>query len=363
MEIMKNKYLKLGLCGFMIFSFNILKCQDPQFSQFYNSSIYYNPATSGLTRDLRFSSTYRDLWSKIPGDLSTYFLSVDYQWSKKNIGIGFLMLSDNEGLNRIRTKRLELVYSYRVLQDKDKMLQLGMSVFSINMRDFRNSDFIFTDQLDPIRGVIRQSSFLNDEVEPVIYPDWNAGLVYRQNLNLYNITPTIGISASHILRPNISFVNNVFRLPVKYVVNANLLTKVVFNRGKADRTRIALLDPGFGYEYQKPFQTFTIGSGFDVEPLRFGMYFRNRSLFADDVYKFNSIIIHAGIVMSSSDNHDLIIDYTYDSTISKLEFASGGAHEITLTYNISLPERKGAVECYKEWWREVRGRPITLKRR
>lgn len=359
---MKNKYLKLVLCGFMIFSVNVLKSQDPQFSQFYNSSIYYNPATAGLNRDLRFSSTYRDLWSRIPGDLSTYFISADYQWSRKNIGVGFLMLSDNEGLNRIRTKRMELVYSYRVLQDQDRMLQLGMSVFSINMRDFRNSDFIFTDQLDPVLGVVRQSSFLNDEVEPVVYPDWNAGMVYRQNL-LNNITPTIGISVSHILRPNISFVNNVFRLPVKYVVNGNLLTRVVFNKGKVGRIRGALMNPGFVYEYQKPFQTFTFGSGFDVEPLRFGMWFRNRSLFADDVYKINSIIMHAGIVMSSGSNHDLIIDYTYDSTISKLEFASGGAHEITIIYNISLPERKGAVECYKEWWRELRGRAIPLKRK
>ncbi len=40
---------------------------------------------------------------------------------------------------------------------------------------------------------------------------------------------------------------------------------------------------------------------------------------------------------------------------------AGGAHEITLIYNISLPERKGAVECYKEWWREVRGRPVSEK--
>ena len=347
----------------MIFSFSVLEGQDPQFSQFYNSSLYYNPATAGISSDLRFSSTYRNLWSRIPGDLSTYFISVDYQWSKKNIGVGFLMLNDNEGFHRIRTSRVELIYSYRVLQDRDKMLQLGMSVFSINLRDFQNSDFVFTDMLDPIHGVVRQSSFLKDEVEPVIYPDWNAGLVYRQNLNLYRMTPTIGISASHILRPNISFVNNVVRLPVKIVVNTSLLTQVTFNKGKVGKTRIAFLNPGFVYEYQRPFQTFTLGTGFDVDPFRFGMWFRNRSFFSDDVYKFNSIIMHAGIVLSNASNHDLILDYTYDSTISKLEFAAGGAHEITLIYNISLPERKGAVECYKEWWKELRGRAISLKRK
>jgi type IX secretion system PorP/SprF family membrane protein len=88
---MKDKNLKWGLLGLMIFSFTVLKGQDPQFSQFYNSSLYYNPATAGISRDLRFSSSYRKLWSKIPGDLSTYFISADYQLSESNVGIGFLM--------------------------------------------------------------------------------------------------------------------------------------------------------------------------------------------------------------------------------------------------------------------------------
>lgn len=354
---MKNRNMKPGLWGLMIFSFTVLNGQDPQFSQFYNSSIYYNPATAGITRDLRFLSTYRNLWSKIPGDLSTYYLSVDYQWSKKNIGIGFLMLNDNGGYHRIRTNRIELVYSYRVIQEKNKLLQLGMSVFSVNFRNLQNRDFIFADQLDPIRGVVRQSSFINDELEQVIYPDWNAGVAYRQNYfwKHYKMTPTIGFSVCHILRPNISFVNNIVRLPVKFVVNANLLTQFILDNDKAPaKSKIVLVNPGFVYEYQKPFQTFSIGSGFNMEPFRVGLWFRNRSLFSDDVYRFNSVVINAGFVLPFSPDHDLIIDYTYDSTVSKLEFASGGAHEITLIYNISLPEKRGPVDCYYEWWKEIR---------
>jgi len=364
--MMNYKNLKPVLLGLMAFSFTVLKSQDPQFSQFYNSSIYYNPATAGITRDLRFLSTYRNLWSKIPGDLSTYYLSADYQWSEKNIGIGFLVLNDNGGYHRIRTNRIELVYSYRMIQEKNKILQVGMSVFSLNFRNLQNNDFIFTDQLDPIGGVVRQSTFVNDGLEQVIYPDWNAGLVYRQNYfwESYKMTPTIAVSVCHILRPNISFVNNIVRLPVKFVVNGNLLTQFILNNDKAPaRDKIVLANPGFIYEYQKPFQTFSIGSGFDMEPFRIGLWFRNRSLFSDDVYKFNSIVINAGFVLPFSSEHDLIIDYTYDSTISKLEFASGGAHEITLIYNISLPEKIGPIKCYNEWWKELRRRAHYFFRR
>ena len=123
------------------------------------------------------------------------------------------------------------------------------------------------------------------------------------------MTPTIGFSASHILRPDISLVNNKVRLPVKYVVHANLLTQVIFNEGIVSKRKVAYLNPGFVYEYQKPFQTFTIGTGFDLDPFRFGMWFRNQSSFYE-VYKYNSVIINAGIVIPISVNHSLIIDYS-----------------------------------------------------
>jgi type IX secretion system PorP/SprF family membrane protein len=357
---MKVKYLKMGLCGLMIFSFTLLNGQDPQFSQFYNSSLYYNPATAGLTRDLRISTSYRKLWSKIPGDLSTYFFSVDYRWSKPKVGVGLLVLNDNEGLHKLRTQRMELIFSYRPIDARDKMLQFGMSVFSINKKDFRNNDFIFTDQLDPIYGVVQQSSFMYAAVEPVIYADWNAGMVYRQNIFIKRpMTPTIGFSASHLTRPEISFVNSdKVRLPLKFVVHASLLTQVKFENSAHRKDVVATLDPGFVYEYQEPFHTFTIGSGFNLDPLRFGMWFRNQG-FPSGVYKFNSVIINAGIKIPTSKNHSLIIDYSYDSTISKLEFASGGAHEITLIFNLPLPERG---TCYNEWWKEgLNYKPPELK--
>ncbi len=344
---------KIYLAGLLFFLFKGLAAQDPQFSQFFNSSLYYNPATAGLTQDLRFSSSYRNLWNNIPGDLSTYFISADYQWSEKNIGIGMLMLSDNEGLHHLRTQRFELVYSYRI-QSRDRMLQFGMSAFSINLKDFKDDNFVFTDQLDPIHGVVQPSSFVQDEIEPVVYPDWNIGMVYRQNVKGRRMTPTVGLSASHIFRPNISFANNEVRLPVKYVIHSNLLTRFTIFDDDVWKRKFVFMNPGFVYEYQDPFQTLTIGSGFDVYPFRFGIWFRNQG-FISSTDAFNSVIMHAGIVIPVFLNHNLILDYTYDSTVSKLEFASGGAHEITLIYNISLPKRKHAVPCFNEWWRVGKG--------
>ena len=357
---MKNIMFSLCVFGFLL-SINLeLKAQDAQFSQFFNSSLYYNPATAGITQDLRFSSAYRNLWSSIPGDLSTYFISADYQWSKRNVGVGVLMLSDNEGFNNLRTQRFELLYSYRI-QSKDKLLQFGMTAFSLNIRDLKNKNMIFTDQLDPIHGVVQESSFLHDEIETKVYPDWNVGMVYKQNFRRKNTTPTIGFSVSHILRPNISLLNAEVRLPVKYVFHASVLTQLIFFKNNILDRKFAFLSPGFIYEYQNPFQTFTIGTGFDLYPLRLGIWFRNNRILSQP-HKYNSVVFHAGVVIPISLNKNLIVDYTFDSTISELEFASGGAHEITLIYNISLPEKKHSVSCYDEWWRTRKGTKYYSKK-
>jgi hypothetical protein len=73
------------------------------------------------------------------------------------------------------------------------------------------------------------------------------------------------------------------------------------------------------------------------------------------------VIINAGIEIPISLNHSLLIDYSYDSTISKLEFTSGGAHEITLIYNVLLPQKKGV--CYTEWWKKKKFEVPELKKK
>lgn len=347
---MKNSVLTMSIWVVLTGFSACLEAQDPQFSQFFNSSLYYNPATAGISQDLRLSSSYRKLWNNIPGDFSTYFLAVDYQWSKKNVGIGFLMFNDNEGINNLRTQRFELIYSYRI-QSQYRMLQFGMSAFSVNTRAIQNDDFIFTDQLDPIYGNIQESSFVYDKLETKVYPDWNIGLVYKQNFKHRKATQTVGFSMSHIFRPDISIMNNEIRLPVKYVVHSNLLFQITIKPNLVWKRKFFYLNPGMVYEYQDNYQTFTLGSDFSAYPFRFGMWFRNRGLVTDD-YRLNSIIIHLGFTKPLALNHNLLVDYTYDSTVSKLEFSSGGAHEITVIYNFSLPDRPGPVKCpFKEWWR------------
>ena len=370
---MKFMIQKYSIWVVLISSFSSLKAQDPQFSQFYNNSLYYNPstigilyhnpstvnsssiipvnpgaryvdpATSDISSNIRFTSSYRKQWRNIPGDLSNYYVSVDYlllkrnkngKELKKNIGIGFLALSDNEGLNNLSTQRFETMFTYRLRLNNTSMLQFGMTIFSLNTRGLKNSNFVFTDQLDPLHGVVQQSSFIHDKIKTKTYSDWNVGMTYRKHYNFRHknfLMPTLGFSVSHITRPNISLLENETHLPIKFVVHSSFLTRIK-GHFMAQR-RYTYLNPGFIYENQEQFNSLTIGVDCDMYPARLGIWFRNNR-FSTQLYKYNSVIVHAGAYVPFMDK-TLLIDYTFDSTVSKLEFASGGSHELTLQYNIS----------------------------
>ena len=51
--------------------------QDIEFSQFYATKNYLNPAFTGLTSDQSFSSTYRNQWPGIENAYNTHFISYD----------------------------------------------------------------------------------------------------------------------------------------------------------------------------------------------------------------------------------------------------------------------------------------------
>lgn len=338
-----------------------LNAQDPQFSQFYNNMMYYNPATVGLTQDFRVTSTYRRLWKNIPGDLSSSFFTIDHQISNINTGLGFLMLNNSEGTENLRNQRFELFYSYRIPTGQYSILQMGMTVFSLNVSDFTTDGLVFSDQLDPVHGDQGVTSFVKANEDPKVYPDWNIGIVFKKNFirnRHYFLTPTVGYSWNHITRPNVSLVgNDEIRLESKHVVHFNALARMRFRSNNKMKRKEAFINPGIIYETQGPFKTMSLGSSFEFFPLRFGIWFRNNPYESSEILNYNSVIILAGCVIPLVLNHNLIIDYTYDSTVSSLEFSSGGAHEVSLLYNISLPEKKRQADCpdFTEWWRPGRG--------
>ena len=73
-------------------------CQDPNYSQWLNTPIYYNPAFTGLNLGLRARFSYRDQWPNLPVDYKTMYFSTDL--GDRSLpgagGLGLIVNSDNE---------------------------------------------------------------------------------------------------------------------------------------------------------------------------------------------------------------------------------------------------------------------------
>src|SRR5690349_20378392 len=93
--------------------------QDPEFSQYYASPLYLNPAFAGTASDHRFIANHRNQWPNITNGFVTYALSYDYNLFHVNSGLGFMVMTDRAGTANLRSTRLNFQYSYKVaLQDK-----------------------------------------------------------------------------------------------------------------------------------------------------------------------------------------------------------------------------------------------------
>src|SRR5436190_21617291 len=112
---MRNKYVHTFL--FIVLSL-LVKAQDPQFTQFYASPLYLNPAFTGLTYEHRFSLNFREQWPGIKYAYRTAMASYDYNISDLNSGIGGFVLYDKAEKSNLTINQFGLNFAYRIKVNK-----------------------------------------------------------------------------------------------------------------------------------------------------------------------------------------------------------------------------------------------------
>src|SRR5690606_38165819 len=87
--------MKRSCIAMFIFIFtNVGYAQDIQFSQFYASSMYANPAFAGSAHSGRVSSHTRYQWPRLDAKYFTTLASFDFYAPKVNSGFGIMALKD-----------------------------------------------------------------------------------------------------------------------------------------------------------------------------------------------------------------------------------------------------------------------------
>ncbi len=61
--------------------------QDQQFTQFYASPTYINPAFAGASVQSRLSAQYRNQWAAIPGGFNAFNMAFDQYMPNINSGM------------------------------------------------------------------------------------------------------------------------------------------------------------------------------------------------------------------------------------------------------------------------------------
>jgi type IX secretion system PorP/SprF family membrane protein len=317
--------------------------QDPQFSQYYASPLYLNPAFAGTGFAHRISLNSRIQWPSLPQAFISNALSWDMTVPSFNSGFGVLVVSDKAGSVGLRSTSFGLVYSYKVYLGKNWVWSSGLN-FKYAIRDIDFTKLLFGDQIefgtpdapsiDPAASHLRNTGFF----------DFDFGFL------LYNDKVWAGVAASHLNQPNTSFLEDEYRLPLKLTMHAGI--KIPLNTGMFATKRPTDITPSIYYKRQSNFDQLDIGINYYYEPIKFGIWYRGVPIQKFTGPQGDSYLSHDAIIfLVGFAAWNFEFNYSYDFTVSQLGINTNGAHEFSLSYQFKsakikkLKNKKKPIPC------------------
>lgn len=312
--------------------------QDINLSQFYSQPVYLNPAFTGNTREHRFALSYRNQWPSISKAFVSQCFSYDYSADRLNSGFGLVVTNDKAGTMGYRSTSAGLTYGYQLKLSRTVGLNGGMS-FAYGFHDIDKSRLVFNDQL------YRQSStsFENVDYQTGRYLDIGSGVL------LYGAKSWLGFSGQHINQPNESVRGSDAVLPFRYSLHGGHELKGRKSQGK--KSTAESVQAAFNYQAQQDYDELALGLYYNYSRFIIGGWYRGLPGIKSyrKGYQNNDALIAMVGYEINNNLSNLRIGYSYDITMSRLATNSGGAHEISLIYEIAQKKKRKRlfVPCAK----------------
>ena len=335
---------------FVLLGAELSYAQDPQFTQFYAAPQYLNPAFAGSALAPRATINYRNQWPAITNYVTTV-VGLDYYAPKLNSGFGLMLINDNQGQGAIQSTEIAAQYVYQFQVSESSFVRLGVQGSYVN-RSVNYFGLTFGDQFTtggltngPTKDPLVAANTPNNN-----YADFSTGALF------YSDWFWVGASAHHINRPDQRFftANTASsRLPVKGSLQLGLRIPLNGFAGTGDEMdREISFSPVVNYKFQGKYDQLDLGAYLTYSPITIGAYYRGIPFKKYD-QRLNNHDAVAGLIGYRADKFS--IGYSYDATISTLGFASGGSHEISISYIFDRPEssrgrykpKKGMLSCPK----------------
>jgi len=328
----KSLLIPIFLFGFLFF-YDSVKGQDPNYSQFFSTPLYYNPAYTGINTGVRARFTFRDQWPNLPVDFRSYYFSADL--GDRNLpgsgGIGLIVNSDNEGVAFIKNLSIGLSIGVRIPITASVVSQVGIKA-SLVQKSLNWNDFVFSDQLSEKYGNIYQSSFISPDANKKMFPDFGAGGLIQFSSPEGNVTGIAGFACDHIFRPDESFLStSTAPLPRKYVAHLDIViaagggssSSMYASGGSGDPLKI---NPGIMYQNMNNLSSMEVG----FNMLKYNIYLGGWYKAGMNQNPTNAIALVAGYRYTFAEDMSIKFMYSYDLITSGNVQGLGGAHEISL---------------------------------
>jgi type IX secretion system PorP/SprF family membrane protein len=337
----KIRYYFLGVV-IMLLALNA-SAQDHQYSQFFNSPVYLNPALNGqFEGDLRVNMIYRNQWSTLPGALTYMTASVDYNIPKFGGGVGLMFTRANEGTAYYLRNNLSGIYSYSVGSD-DFVLSFGLQA-GIGNRTIDQSKLVFGDQIDPRYGYIPGSQSAADlgQLSNKFYFDAGAGI------NLVAGNFMAGTALQHINRPDQSFTGTSAKLPMR--ATGHLSYRWDLNPlDNMEEDEKSYVIPSVVF-YKQASSSISAGMQYKRRSVNAGLWYRSGGQSGPSAFVVSFIF---DLFINRDGGEKLRFGISHDAPTSKLNYSNtSGSTEGSLGYETTLPSRtatpkfQGSRRCY-----------------
>lgn len=300
--------------------------QDAQFTQFYASHMYLNPALTGYTFDGKLSTSYRMQWpgAYSPG-FNTYFVAYDQDIASINSGLGVMIMRDRAGSGQLTHTNYSGLYSYLLSLNREFHFRLGVQAgYTTATIDY--AKLTFGDQLLRDGAPNTVETFATDRLG---YLDLAAGGIF------YSSRFWVGFASHHVNNPRVSWRDVESRLPLKHSFHAGY--NIPLSKGR-DKEVIEKLQFALNYRAQARYDQLDVGFYYFKKPVVIGLWYRGLpgvKAYAPGYANNDSMAMLLGFQKGK-----LKAGYSYDLSISRITPRSGGAHELSVSIEINTHQRK-----------------------
>jgi len=311
------KYICSFILLFVIYSNTF--AQDPTYSQFYANKLWLAPSFAGATEDYRLTMNYRNQWPGISNIYNTYSVSFDKALPQYNSGIGIIASYDVAGSGDLSNTTIGALYSYDIKINNTWHVRPGVN-FKFQYLGLDINKLIFNSNIN--------------NTPPVIPPtfDNSASIDFASSIIAYNDRIWSGVTVDHMLTPKISFYGDESRVPVKVNLYGGIQI-IKKQRLKIERQDVVSL--AVNLQTQGKFYQADVGVYYARPPLILGLWYRGIPGLSNQ--PGDAVIGLAGLKTKN-----IFVGYSYDFTISSLNRATVGAHEISFIYEFNrFFERNG----------------------